>query len=486
MRVTLASRASALARLQTMLVERALRDAHPSLEITTITRTSAGDQDQTTPLWKLPDKGAFTADLSQTLLDNAADIVVHSFKDLPIDMPAGTMIAGALPRADARDVVLMKRVDTAKRPEAVRILSSSPRRAWLLGEVLSSLLPWPVKTVEATAVRGNIETRLRKLIEGDAHGLVMAKAALDRLLGHGAPFDAEARTIRAYLEQCQWMVMPMREYPWAPAQGAIAIEIAAARADLRSLLQPIVCASTTAAVTDERRVLADHGGGCHQALGAAIVARRYGRVVSIRSREPRTDEWTLEAGHPTFPRAAAHCLWPEPGSTPQAQRRPLDVAQPVADGYWVSRADALPASWTLAPDAVVWAAGSETWRRLAARGVWVNGCADGLGDEELPPVEQLAGRQVSWVRLTHDRAPDGVATYHVDVTLPDDLPSRSHFYWTSGELFATALQRWPAIRDAWHASGPGRTREAIRRELGNSDRVGVWLDRTSWERDVCL
>ena len=232
MRVKILSRASSLARLQTALVERALRGAHPDLEIESLTRTSAGDQDQTSPLWKLPDKGAFTADLSQALIAGDADIVVHSFKDLPIEMPAGTHIAGALPRADARDVVLIKQPAIDPQPESLRILSSSPRRGWLLGEVLPSLLPWRTRSIEAVPVRGNIETRLRKLIEGEAHGLVVAKAALDRLLGFGPPFDGEAAAIREQLQHCRWMVMPMREFPWAPAQGAIAIEIASSRADL--------------------------------------------------------------------------------------------------------------------------------------------------------------------------------------------------------------------------------------------------------------
>ena len=151
MRVKILSRASSLARLQTALVERALRDAHPGLEIECLTRTSAGDQDQTSPLWKLPDKGAFTADLSQALVAGDADIVVHSFKDLPIEMPAGTRIAGALPRADARDVVLIKQSAIDAQPESLRILSSSPRRGWLLGEVLPSLLPWRTRSIDAIA-----------------------------------------------------------------------------------------------------------------------------------------------------------------------------------------------------------------------------------------------------------------------------------------------------------------------------------------------
>jgi hypothetical protein len=136
---------------------------------------------------------------------------------------------------------------------------------------------------------------------------------------------------------------------------------------------------------------------------------------------------------------------------------------------------------------LVWTAGGTTWRKLAARGVWVNGCADGLGDEEAPNVDLLAGRSVNWLDLTHDLAarPNALATYHVDALLPDDLGARSHFFWTSGELFRQALDRWPVIGDGWHASGPGRTRQAIAAKVA-PERTAVWLDRESWERDICL
>jgi len=486
-RLTLLSRASALARLQTALVERALRAAHPNIDVQCVTRTSAGDQDQSSPLWKLPDKGAFTADLSRALIDGAADVAVHSFKDLPTEMPAGTLIAGALPRADARDVLVMKKAAVAARPDALRILSSSPRRAWLLSEALPTLLPWTPARIDAVPVRGNIETRLRKLVEGDEHGLVVAKAALDRLLGFGPPFEREAAIVRGLLDQCRWMALPMREFPWAPAQGAIALEIPAQRSDVHDLLAPIVCETTTASVEYERQILNAHGGGCHQALGAAVTETPYGRVVSIRSRDRGTATWELQAERKGFPRAAAESMWPRRNESVAAVRTPIAVEQPRADGLRVSRADALPPTWSLPENAVVWAAGSLTWQQLAKRGVWVNGSTDGLGDDESPAADLLAGRTVTWLNLTHDRSarPDAVATYHVDVPLPDDLASRSHFFWTSGNLFRRAIDRWPSIKDGWHASGPGRTRKAIVAAIGATERTGVWLDRESWERDVC-
>lgn len=488
MRVRLLSRASALARIQTALVARALHAVHPQLEVECLTRTSAGDQDQTSPLWKLPDKGAFTADLSRALVDGQADVAVHSFKDLPVEMPAGTRIVGALPRADARDVLVIREAAIDERPTTLRILSSSPRRAWLLGDAVPPLLPWRVNEIQALPVRGNIETRLRKLAGGSAHGLVVAKAALDRLLGAGAPFEREAETVRALLADCRWMVLPMRECPWAPAQGALALEAPRDRADLEATLHPILCARTTAAVNYERQILAQHGGGCHQALGAAVIDLPFGRVVSVRARDGGLRVWELEGAGQRFPRTTTERVWPRCDERVNAVRRALTVEQPGTDAFRVSRADAWPGSWVASRRTVVWAAGSATWRRLAARGLWVNGCADGLGDDAAPDVEALAGRALTWVHLTHDRSsrPSALATYRVDPLLPDDLPSRSHFFWTSADLFARAVERWPSIRDGWHASGPGRTRQAILAVLGDTERAGVWLDRESWERDVCL
>jgi len=486
-RVRLLSRASALARLQTAIVECALRAVHPSLITECITRTSAGDQDQTSPLWKLPTKGAFTADLSQALLSGEADVVVHSYKDLPIEMPEGSSIAGALPRADARDLLLVRERVIEERPDHLRVLSSSPRRAWLLGEAVPPLLPWPVKSVEAIAVRGNIETRVRKLIEGEAHALVIAKAALDRMLAAGEAFAAEAATLRSYLSECRWMVLPMREFPWAPAQGALAIEIANGRDDIRPIVDPIVCRNTTAAVDEERQILSARGGGCHQALGAAVLAKPFGRVISVRDKDTGESRWELRVARPSFPRVTADRIWPDAGATVPVDRMPVSAGRPATDGWWIARAEALPVDWTPSPDTLVWAAGTQTWRRLAARGVWVAGCADALGDER-PEIDVLAGRSVAWTRLTHAGVcdDDAIATYAVSVDLPDDLPARSHFFWTSGELFKRAIARWPSLRGAWHASGPGRTRDAIIGELEDTTRYGVWLDRASWEKDICL
>jgi hydroxymethylbilane synthase len=118
--------------------------------------------------------------------------------------------------------------------------------------------------------------------------------------------------------------------------------------------------------------------------------------------------------------------------------------------------------------------------------VWVHGSSEGLGDLEHPAVDLLAGREPHWLRLTHDRsdAPGALATYAVEDSLPDDLASRTHFFWQSGTLLREALAGHPAIRDGWHASGPGRTARALRETLGDEARITTWLEYEQWHQHV--
>ena len=159
------------------------------------------------------------------------------------------------------------------------------------------------------------------------------------------------------------------------------------------------------------------------------------------------------------------------------------------DGLWVARADAWPADYAQTTE-FVWAAGLRTWQRLATRGVWVSGSADGLGDAEPANIDALAGHAVAWQRLTHAASgdPDALPTYAVELNVPEDLVSRTHFFGTSGSLFLKVLDAHPELRDAWHASGPGRTSRVIRDTLGSTDHVSVWLDYDQWHHHVtqCL
>jgi hydroxymethylbilane synthase len=491
MRLRIVSRASDLAVLQAELVARALRERWPGLDVQRLTRSSEGDRDQRVALWSMPDKGLFTADLSRALVNDDADLAVHSWKDLPIAAPAGTVVAGTLGRADPRDVLLFRPDVARRRPASLSILSSSPRRSWQIETSLGPRLPWPVEGLTFTPVRGNIPTRLRRLLAGEGDALVVAKAALDRLLSDDAP-AAVTSEVRMALDQCRWMVLPLKEHPAAPAQGAIGIEVAERRQDLVARAREISDQATWSAVTRERAILDALGGGCHEAVGATVLVRDYGHVTSVRARVPGQPDqltWSLETTAPAPPSTSADRVWPRRNERERATRRPLDVAPPPADAaLWVARADALPPAWPIGEDQLVWAAGGRTWDRLASRGVWVNGCADGLGDQEAPNVDRLVGRRVDWQRVTHAASgdPHAIATYAVDQDVPADLDRRTHFFWTSGSLFLDALSRYPAIRQGWHGSGPGRTARVVREALGSDAdaRHRIWLDYDQWHHAV--
>jgi hydroxymethylbilane synthase len=490
MRLRLLSRASDLATLQARLVAAALRARHPDVDVVLATQSSEGDRDRRVALWDAADKGLFTTDLSQALVDGSADLVVHSWKDLPIAPHPGTRVGATLERADPHDVLLVRRDVVAAHPASLTILTSSPRRAWQLERSLTPLLPWPVAALTTTAVRGNIPTRLAKLVRGEGDALVVAKAALDRLLSPASTHDV-AQAIRASLAACRWMVLPLDAFPTAPAQGALAVEIADRDGDVARLVASIDHEPTRRAVLAERELLAAAGGGCHEAIGATVRVRDYGIVTSVRGRMPSGDErqiWSLDAAGEPWPRTTSDRIWPRRDERDRAIRTKLPNAAipPDASAFWIARADALPDPFTPSGDHVVWASGSRTWAKLAQRGIWVNGSADGLGDGETPGVDALAGGPLRWLRLTHADAgdPDALATYAVTRDLPADLASRTHFFWTSGRLFRDALERFPALREARHASGPGRTAAAIRETLGPAAYRRVWLDYDQWLQTV--
>lgn len=489
MRVRIGSRASALAVLQAELVGRAITECYPDTSIEFLTRTSQGDRDKSANLSQMTEKGVFTTDLSQLLGRGEADIVVHSWKDLPVETTGPTEIAGTLRRADPRDVLLVRPEALRVRSGIVRVLTSSPRRAWQLRASAASLFPWPVERFEALPVRGNIPTRLDRLVSGEADGLVVAKAALDRLLTSGD--DDSRRRVREAVDRQRWMVLPLREFPTAAAQGALALEIASERQDLRELVATFSDESTRQAVDAERSLLAAHGGGCHAAIGVTVLIRDYGVVTSARGRLPdgrEFEQWSLQPTTPLPPPGDLASVWPRPDERDHTRRSPLGISLPSGSGaWWVARADAVPDSTVFADDQIVWAAGTRTWRRLAERGVWVHGCSDGLGDGEGPDIDSLAGRTVEWRRLTHSKSAvsGAVATYDVEVRLPDDLGLRTHFFWSSGSMFVEALRRHPSIRTGWHGCGPGRTSRVLADTIDARSRVSIWLDYEQWLQHVC-
>jgi hydroxymethylbilane synthase len=494
MRVTIASRRSDLARIQAYQVGKALQAAHQQLEISYSFHESLGDKNQNDPLWQMPAKGVFTQDFREGLFRGDFDLVVHSWKDLAIGDDPNTEIAATLPRADARDLLLVRddRWPQIASTGKVSILTSSPRRAYNLDSFLRDALPTHIRELNFVNVRGNVPTRVRKLFQSEADGLVVAKAAIDRLLAaEQSDFTITQAELRKALARCRWMVLPLSANPSAPAQGALAVEIPRSRSDLRVLLAPINCPETFAVAARERAILEGYGGGCHQKIGVSVLRRDFGEVTFLRG---VTDDGVVLDSRSLHRPAAPPCvvpkkeLWPQDSSEARVFRsQPLPVKQtgePAA--LWIAKAGALPNDWLISPAQLVWTAGLQTWKHLAQRGVWVNGSAESLGEREPSRIETLAGSELKWLKLTHSEGFEAtmpaLATYQlVPRNGAVDLKGRRHFFWKSGSSFEYALAQNPWLRDMKHYCGPGNTQLTLRK---HGIEPIVFLDHEQWLKEI--
>lgn len=466
--IKIAARKSDLARLQAYLVGNALKKKHPHLKITYQNRESLGDKNLNDPLWKMPEKGVFTEDFYQDLLEQKTDIVVHSWKDLPNELKPQTVIAATLPRADVRDLLLFKKSSLEKLEfhSKLHIFSSSPRRSYNLIPFLSEHLPYSAQSVEFLPVRGNVQTRVRKMLEdGGVDGLVVAKAAMDRLLSATDQEFQETRVfLRAALIQCQWMVLPLTANPAAAAQGALAVECLSARTELLELLSAINDVETFSSVQSERKRLAQYGGGCHQKIGVTHLVRPFGKLEFLRGLTDQGEVLNLQQvlDHQQ-PSATLQVI----GSENSFTKESLPVALPANfNAYFVSHSDSWQPSFT--QPAALWTAGLKTWKDLAKKGLWVNGSAESLGEHEDMRIESLSPG-LKWAKLGHETATQSsemplIVTYRLRAKSNSNTPllSGPTFYWKSASSFRSALEKQPELVQKNHFCGPGNSFEEIR------------------------
>jgi hydroxymethylbilane synthase len=249
MTLLLGTRASALALAQTRLAAKALHLAHPDLDIAEKTIRTTGDERLDVSLHTpgVLDKGLFTRELENALLRGEIHAAVHSLKDLPIEQPPGLILAAILPRADPSDCLASKHPGGWRGlPSNATVATCSPRRK----NQLLHLRP----DLNIVDIRGNIDTRLKKLAESDGlDALVLAKAALDRLGESIVPKKIQITTIAEMLP--------------APGQGAIAVQCRESDSPTLALLSAIHHEPTARCVTAERNLLRQLGGGCAMPLG---------------------------------------------------------------------------------------------------------------------------------------------------------------------------------------------------------------------------
>lgn len=244
--LTVATRGGVLAVAQTQIVVDTLQKVHPGIQIEIKTIITKGDRDRHTALWNLKEAGFFTSKVEDALLAGQADFAVHSFKDLPTQQRDGLTIAAVCDRQFAEDCLIStSRVESIEQlPSQAKVSTSSLRRAAQLRRLRPDIEPIPV--------RGNVQTRLRKLDKGEFDAIILARAGIERLgLGEKISF-----------------VFDPAEFVPAPAQGALAVQTRADDIATNKLIAAIDDKRARTTTFAERKVLTTLKCGCHAPVGA--------------------------------------------------------------------------------------------------------------------------------------------------------------------------------------------------------------------------
>ncbi len=246
------TRGSALAQAQTASVVQILRERSADLRIETVIIRTSGDRQQREVV------GAFVKELQEALLRGEIDVAVHSLKDLPAQGVGGLTVAAVPPRADARDVLLSRGEPFAGLPRGAHVGAGSVRRSAQLKRLRADLQILPLV--------GNVDTRIRKLREGQYDAVVLAAAGLQRLGFLETP--EESFLMMPEGSHLHLHVFDFAQMLPAPGQGALALECRADDQQTIACLQTVDHPETRLAVTAERSVLHALGGGCRVPIAA--------------------------------------------------------------------------------------------------------------------------------------------------------------------------------------------------------------------------
>jgi hydroxymethylbilane synthase len=255
MQLTFATRPSALARWQAARVIRLLQAAHPRLACREDIIITTGDRVLDRPIPEIGGKGLFTDELENALLSGKVDVAVHSLKDLPVEQTPGIVVAAIPEREAAHDVLVSAdRHTLSSLPEGSRVGTASLRRTAQL------LARRPDLTI--VPLRGNVDSRLKKVLNGEYNAIVLAQAGLKRL------------GLQAHISE----VFPLEVMLPAPGQGALAVQCRADDIKTLELLAAIHDPITSAAVEAERAFLSSLGGGCSLPV-AAFAQKNNGQII---------------------------------------------------------------------------------------------------------------------------------------------------------------------------------------------------------------
>jgi hydroxymethylbilane synthase len=476
--IRLTGRKSRLSLLQIDRVRRKIEACFPGIRVEVVALDARGDQLQDIPLQTVEGTDFFTKEISQQLEQRRADIAVHSLKDMSAAHFFGSHHFAVTERDDTRDIAVFRADVLHKIAQGKSLVmgTCSPRREDMAMDFLRRAVPSANGQVSITVspIRGNVETRLRKLDEGLYDGTILATAGLNRLLESAE----DAPMVRALLKDKKTMLLPLVECVPAPCQGAIVAECISGNAWAKQVLSAINNQALMNTCVREKRLAMAYGTGCDQRFGVSHLPFANHSFLVAQGRDGRNRPLYYWQGLPEHPRRIRKMFSSTDHMSEFFRYDYLDRSQELKTGVvYIANHKALTGGHgiSLGDGLRVWAAGTRTWMELARRNIWVEGSADALGLESLKPVFRMPVIDIDPGQvtvLTHEEATEGwaakgwksISTYRLlhrkETPLAESVRSSDFIFWTSyGQFEQYRSFLTPGVV---HACPYGETAEKLR------------------------
>ena len=481
--IKLIGRSSRLSLLQIDIVKRKIQNSFPDIKVEVIARSSKGDALQNIPLHTVEGSDFFTQDIFDALAVGEADIAVHSLKDMSSEHFFGANKFAVVDRDDTRDVAIFNSdiEEKIKRGETIIIGTCSPRREEMASVFLKKALPQLNTEIKIGTkdIRGNVETRLRKLNSGEYDATILATAGLNRLLRGQDDTDL----IKQLLADKKLMLLPLIECVPAPCQGAIVAEAHHLNTRAIKVLQKINEEELLADCYAEKKEAIKYGAGCIQKFGVTTLDTKNGKYLYAAGKDSEGTEFVKWNPFPDI--KIEGLLF----SSTEVMKGFFDYA-PIAIGgddeevqiekpvVFVANYKVIQGQSELKDlsNKTIIASGTKTWFELSKKGYWVTASADALGFEFLlsslnMPLFNIKAEDISI--LTHEAAAERwrIKGYNVlsnyklspknDETIRESIVVAEAIFWTSFSQYEFYGKY--ARPDAKHLCAGGETAELLKK-----------------------
>jgi hydroxymethylbilane synthase len=477
--IKLIGRSSRLSLLQIDIVKQKIQSVFPDMKVEVITRSSKGDALQNIPLHTVEGSDFFTQDIFDALTIGEADIAVHSLKDMSSEHFFGENKFAVVDRDDTRDVAIFNDdiEEKIKNGETIIIGTCSPRREEMAAVFLKKALPQlnsKIK-IETKDIRGNVETRLKKLNNREYDATILATAGLNRLL---KSVDT-AKSIKELLADKKLMLLPLVECVPAPCQGAIVAEAHYLNTKAAEVLQKINEEELFADCYAEKKEAIKYGAGCIQKFGVTTLLTKNGNYLYAAGKDSEATEFVKWNSLPDIKLNGSLFSSTEMMKgffDYEWSNEEIKVNKTVV---FVANYKAIQGKTELKhlSGKTIIASGTKTWYELSKKGYWVTASADALGFEFLlsslnMPLLNIQAEDISI--LTHETAAkrwrikgyDAISNYRL---LPKDDEAIQESIIVADSIFWTSFSQYEfygkyAKPGAKHLCAGGETAELLKQE----------------------